>query len=207
VTHNKGSHGCWATAMVGMIIGGWVADVWAAQPIHDTLLGRWFDAFKADFSRSTFDVCMSWVNFIILAALIYKYAKAPVIDFLKQKKAETAQSIQQMEERKIEADAKILQGQIELQDSEKRLVLIKERIAADGQRRKAQIIEQARQESRRLLDGARLKIDSQIREAYNTLRLELIDMAAEKAAAKMPRMITENDQEALVGLWMDAIQK
>lgn len=207
MTHGKSSHIHWAIVTAGMILGCWVVDVCAAEPISGKVPDHWFDAFQVGFSRPIWDTLMRWVNFIILAAVIYKYAKAPVVSFLKEKRAETALSIEQLEKKKRAAEEKIRQGRIQLQASQERLVSIKERIVSEGQRRKAQIIEQAHQESQRMLDGARLKIDSRIREAYNAVRLELIDMAAEKAADKLSRMITKNDQVQLVGQWMDAAQK
>lgn len=203
--NNATSRTLWMITVAGMIIGGWMTNAWASElPTYDTALGRWYDTFSATFTRAKWDTIMRWVNFGILAALFFKYAKTPLRLFVKGKKEETARSIQQLEKRKSEAEAKIRDGQIQLEASQKRLVMIKERIVADGQRRKKEIVVQARQESRRMLESARIKIDNQIREAYNTVRLELIDMATEKAATKLPRVITENDQDQLVEQWIDA---
>lgn len=199
---------CWITTLAGVAIGGWVVEGWAADSLlSDTTIGQWMHTVMTNFSRATWDTTMRWVNFGILVALFFKYAKTPLSLFIKGKQEETAQSIQQMEKKKSEAEAKILDGQMQLKNSQERLVLIKERVLADGQRRKAQIIDQARQESRRMLESARLKVDSQIREAYNTVRIELIDMATEKAAVKLPQIITENDQQQWVEHWMAAAKK
>ena len=197
----------WFIALAGLVLGGWVATAWAVEPIYDAALRPWIDTFMASFSRAKWDTTMRWVNFGILVAVFLKYAKAPLVLFIKGKKEETARSIQELESKKSEAEAKIREGQIQLAASKERLAMIKERIVADGQRRKAQIVDQAHHESRRMLEGARLKIDSQIREAYNAVRLELIDKATEKATAKLPQMINDADQEQLVAQWMDAAQK
>lgn len=193
--------------LTGLVIGGWALTAWAAEPIHTTLLPPWMDAVMADFSRAKWDLLMRWVNFGILVAVFLKYAKTPLVLFVKGKKEDTARTIHQLEEKKSEAEAKIKEGQVQLSENKERLERIKARIVADGHKRKKQIVDQAHQESRRMLEGARLKIDSQIREAYNAVRLELIDKAAALTLDKLPRMITEADQEQLVGQWMDAAQK
>lgn len=194
----------WITVSVTLAIALWAADAWAADSFPDRMI-RWFEVVKTGFNRHAWDIIMRWVNFLILAVLIYKYAKTPVVQFLKEKRAETALSIEMLEDKKHEAEAKIQESQMQLRTSQERLALIKERIVSEGQKRKEQIIDQAHQESQRLLESAKLKIESQIREAYNTVRLELIDMAAEKAACKLPQVITEKDQQHWVRLWLDTV--
>ncbi len=196
----------WITLVVGIGIGCWAMDAWAAEPLFDQM-GRWYDFLKTNLTRPMWDTVMRWVNFIILAALILKYARTPVVNFLKEKKAETTLSIQLLEGKKREAEAKIKDSQRQLATSQEKLALIKERILSEGERRKEQIISQAHQESQRMLEGAKLKIDSQIREAYNAVRLELIDMAVENAVTKLPHAITDEDQQNWIGLWMDTARK
>ncbi len=181
-------------------------DAWAAESMFDNM-GRWYDFLKANMTRPMWDTFMRWVNFIILTGLIIKYAKTPVVNFLKEKKAETALSIQSLEGKKHEAEAKIEESRRQLAASQEKLALIKARILSEGERRKEQIISQAHQESQRMLEGAKLKIDSQIREAYKAVRVELIDMAVENAVTKLPHAITDKDQQNWIGLWMDTVQK
>ncbi len=178
---------------IAMASGVWVVDALAA------------DATSS--SRAIWDLAMRWVNFIILAAVIVKYARKPVADFFKAQKEEVAKSIKKYEVLKEEADAKIRDSQKQLADSQERLSRIKERIAAEGQKRKEQIIVDAQNESRLMLKKARLKIDSQIREAYASIKNELIDTATEQAAARLPKVLTAKDQERLVLQWIEAAQK
>lgn len=197
----------WLAALVGLAVGAWAVTAWAAEPIYTTTLRPLMDAVVANFSRSKWDTIMRWVNFGILVAVFFKYAKTPLSLFVKGKKEDTARIIHQLEEKKSKAEAKIKEGRAQLAENKARLEMIKARIVADGQKRKNQIVDQAHQESRRMLEGARLKIDSQIREAYNAVRLDLIDRAADLTLTKLPQMITEADHEQLVAQWMDAARK
>ena len=85
--------------------------------------------------------------------------------------------------------------------------LIKERIVAEGKRRREQMIADAQAESRLMLTAARTRIDSQIRDAHETIRAELIDAAYDKALAKLPKMVTKAHQDDLVALWVSTAQR
>jgi F-type H+-transporting ATPase subunit b len=155
-------------------------------------------------NRQTWDLIMRWVNFIILAVVIIKYARAPLMQFLKEKRAETSLTIKQMEEKKAEAELKIRDGQIQLKSSQDKLALIKERILAEGQKRKEKIIDEARQESRLMLTTAQVKIENQIRDAAEKIKVELIDMAVQRAEARLPQLLARQDHNRLIEQWMDA---
>ncbi len=158
-------------------------------------------------NRQTWDLIMRWVNFIILAVVIIKYARAPMVQFFKEKRAETSLTIKQLEEKKEEAELKIRDGQILLKSSLDRLALIKGRILAEGQKRKEKIIEEARQESRLMLTTAQVKIENQIRDAAEKIKVELIDMAVQRAEAKLPQLLVRQDHNRLIEQWMDAVRQ
>lgn len=157
--------------------------------------------------RQTWDLVMRWVNFIILAVVISKYARAPLAQFFKEKRAETSLTIKQLEEKRADAELKIHDGQIQLKSSQDKLVLIKERILAEGQKRKEKIIEEARQESRLMLTTAQVKIENQIRDAAEKIKIELIDMAVQRAEAKLPQLLARPDHDRLIEQWMDAARQ
>ncbi|MGD9366723.1 MAG: ATP synthase F0 subunit B [Desulfobacteraceae bacterium] len=208
----KLKHISWFQSFIGILVfllGLWALDIWAAdfgassQIIDDTYFSRLIHYLKTNYSRATWDLTMRWVNFLILAGVIVKYAKGPVISFLKGKQAETARSIELIEEKKRQAEEKIKERQIQLKASQERLKLIRDRIVSEGQRQKEQMIAAAKQESQIMLESARAKIDSQIRDAYQTVREELIDMAVDKAMVKLPQMMTAKDHQEVIGLWME----
>jgi F-type H+-transporting ATPase subunit b len=165
------------------------------------------DAWAADnagFSRADWDLIMRWVNFIILAVLIIKYARKPLADFLNNKKNEVARLLERYENQKKEAEIKIHEGRQMLTESEQRLKVVKERIISEGERRREKAIEAAREESRIMLETAQLKIEGQLREAHSKLKAEIIDLAAQKAMAKISTVLTVEDHDRLVDQWMEA---
>ncbi len=175
-----------------MILTCWVANAWAAD--------------NFEFNRQTYDLMMRWLNFIILAALIIKYARRPIANFLTEKRDEVTIAIERLEAQKRAAKEKLLECRKKLAVSEERLVQIENKIVAEGEARKAQLIADAQNDSRIMMETARLRIAHQIRETHARIKSELIDTAAQTAIAKLPGLLTAEDQERLIRKWMEAAQ-
>ncbi len=148
--------------------------------------------------RPTYDLVMRWLNFVILALVLIKFARRPLVDFLTGKKKEIAHAIQRMEKEKEQAALKVAEVHKKLADSSIRFENLKERIIRQGEKRKQAIIAEARRESEILLEGAKRKIDSQVLQAESTLRSEMIDMAVNQALERLPGQVTENDNQKLL---------
>jgi F-type H+-transporting ATPase subunit b len=170
----------------------WVTNAWAAE--------------GSGFTRAMWDEIWRWVNFVILFGVIIKYGRRPILNFLDKQKEDVAQSINKLEERKRDVQETLQESQRQLTASEERLASIKDRIISEGENRKAKIIADAHEESRVLLDTAQLRIEHQIREMHMRVKAELIDTATQMALAKLPGTLTSEDEDRLVGQWMDAVQ-
>ena len=148
--------------------------------------------------RPTYDLIMRWLNFVILALVLIKFARRPLVDFLTGKKKEIAHDLQRLEEEKEQAALKVAEVHKKLEDSNIRLKNLKERIIKQGEKRKQAILDEAQRESKILLDGAKRKIDSQVLQAESTLRSEMIDMAVNVAIERLPGQLTEKDNQKLL---------
>jgi F-type H+-transporting ATPase subunit b len=154
--------------------------------------------------RSTFDLVMRWLNFVIIAFVLVKFGKKPIKDFLANRKQEIDHQITKYEQQKEAAEEKIAEATQMLNNSIARFEKIKKRIVEDGEKKKQQIIEGARQESRILLEGTQQKIENQIREAINLIRSELIDSAIALAEKRLPEEITAVDEQKLLDHFMES---
>jgi F-type H+-transporting ATPase subunit b len=148
--------------------------------------------------RATYDLVMMWVNFSILAFLIVKYGRKPLIRFLEGESRKTAEDLQRGEENKQQMDRRFQETVDSLDDSRKRIDSIRERILREGERRKQEIIESARRETQLMLERTRQKIDTQIAEAQLRLKRELVDRAVAIALERLPAEITAEEQLRLV---------
>ena len=78
--------------------------------------------------RSIYDLILRWINFLILAFIIVKYGKKPLINFLQIRREETERNIKRVEEQKEKAQAEI--DEIRKTNNENRLryAALKEKI-------------------------------------------------------------------------------
>jgi F-type H+-transporting ATPase subunit b len=153
--------------------------------------------------RSTFDVVMRWLNFVIIAVVLVKFGRKPIKDFLANRREEIDYKIKKFEQQKQAAEDKIEETTKMLENSMVRLEKIKMRIVEEGEKKKHQIIAAAQQESRLLLKGTQHKIENQIVEARNLIRSELIESAMALAEKRLPEEITAIDEQRLFDHFME----
>ena len=174
---------------------------WLALIICLSVFGLAPDALAADSGgdwRPTYDLVMRWVNFVILAAIIVKFGRRPLMDFLTGRKEEVAYELRRLEEEKEALLEKVGEMRRQIEDSESRYEQIKKRIVAQGNNRKQAIIDEAQRESRILMETAKNHIENRLRTAKRTLRAEIIDLAVDKAMQELPAMVTAEDNRKLV---------
>jgi F-type H+-transporting ATPase subunit b len=165
------------------------------------------DAVAAEGSgdwRSTYDTIMMWINFGILAFVIVKFGREPMKDFLSGRKAELAREIGEIEEKKKEVTARINDTYRILDQSDARFAELKKKIVQQGEKKKQEIIEDAQEQSRLILQTTKQKIESRIVQAKATFRAELIDAATEIALERLPKEITEEDDRNMIEQYLAA---
>ena len=161
-----------------------------------------FAAEKTSNWRPTYDLIMRWVNFGIIVFILNRYAKTPLKNFLRSKKEDLAQEIDELEEKKEDANAKIRETQKTIEASDVRFADLKARIVQQGEREKLKIVESAQQQSRAMLADANRRIDASILQARNTVKGELIDAAIDLAMERLPQEITAVDNEKFVNEYL-----
>jgi F-type H+-transporting ATPase subunit b len=155
--------------------------------------------------RSSYDLIMMWANFAILAFVLIKFGKNPIKVFFRDQKENIVRTIENIEAEKEANDAQLKQTRKLIQESSIRFEAIKAKIIAEGELRKQAIIEDARRESKMLIDHANFWIERQILHAKQRLRSELIDEAIEMALKRLPQAVTPQDNQKLINLYLVAI--
>ena len=180
-----------------MAAGAVVILVFAATPASASS-GEW---------RSVYDEVMLWVNFFILAFIIVKYGRKPLMNFLNGQKDEIADQIHRLQKEKNALEAKIKKATAMIEDSSIRFEEIKTRIIADGERTKQEIIENAKAQSKNIIEAEKLKASTQIVQAKTRFISELVDQASALALSKLPTEVTAADQEKLQQLFISNIHR
>ena len=180
-----------------MAAGAVVILVFAAAPASASS-GEW---------RPVYDEVMLWVNFFILAFIIVKYGRKPLMNFLNGQKDEIADQIHRLQKEKNALEAKIKKATAMIEDSSIRFEEIKTRIIADGERTKQEIVENAKAQSKNIIEAEKLKASTQIVQAKTRFISELVDQASALALSKLPTEVTAADQEKLQQLFISNIHR
>jgi F-type H+-transporting ATPase subunit b len=125
------------------------------------------------------------------------------MNFLKGQRYDLAREIDELNEQKSAAEARLKEIQKNLDDSNARFQAISERIIRQGERRQAEIIEDARRESKILLESARQKVNTRFLRARELLRAELVDTAIDAVLERLPQEVSEADSQRMVDDFMN----
>jgi len=169
---------------------------------HDALAAE-----KSSSWRPMYDLILRWINFGIIAFVIVKYGKTPIMNFLRGQKDKLAQEINRLENEKKDAKAKIMETLKSVDESEVRFADLKDRIIQQGEKKKTEIIESAQNQSKLMLKDAKRRIDSHFLQAKKEFRAELIDRAMDMAMERLPREITDEDNDKFTRLFLDSTSK
>ncbi len=161
-----------------------------------------FAAEKTTKWRPIYDLVLRWIKFGIIVFIFYRYAKTPIMNFLRGQKEKLAEEIKELEDKKEDIDNKVKETQKALDESEARFADLKERIIQQGDRKKQEIIDSAKNHSRIMLESANRKIDSYILSSKNTFKAELIDAAVDLAMKRLPQQITDKDNEKFIDQYL-----
>ena len=156
-----------------------------------------FAAEKASSWRPIYDLILRWINFGIIVFLLVKYAKTPLMNFLRGQKEKLAREIKRLENKKQGISANIEETLKTIDESEVRFAELKERIVRQGEKKKEVIIQTAQKQSKMMLEDGKRRIDTHFIQAKNKFRAELIDRAIDLAMERLPKEITAEDNENL----------
>ena len=155
--------------------------------------------------RPVYDTVMLWVNFLILAFVIYYFGRRPLGNFLKGQQDEVSSELKKLEDRKKQFEGQIRETRQMIEESNTRFEKIKTRITEEGRRKRQEIIDGANEQSRKLLEMEKKKAANQIAQARQRLLAELADTASDLAARQLPSEMTEADQENMLSLYISQI--
>lgn len=154
------------------------------------------DAFASEGGggwRPTYDLVMKWLNFLILAYAIVRFGKNPMLNFLHERKDKIAQEIKAIEDQKQETDLKNQETLDLINQGEQHIATIKQKITDEGERKKQSIIDDAKKQSSLIIEKSKTKIEHLIYSEQEKLKSELIDSAINIAMEKLPKEITNED--------------
>ncbi|MCP4692374.1 MAG: ATP synthase F0 subunit B [Desulfobacterales bacterium] len=157
--------------------------------------------------RPIYDQVMRWLNFIILVFILVKFGRGPISTFLHGRKDEISKEIKELKREKEQTDQRLVEMRKSLEDSEARLATLKERIISRGEKKKSEIIENARLESRMMMEDAKRKISASMLQAKARFKSDLVDAAMAMALEQLPGAITADDNQRFINEYIESASR
>ncbi|CEO88686.1 F0F1 ATP synthase subunit B [Syntrophaceticus schinkii] len=138
------------------------------------------------------------INFLVILALLYKFAFNPVMSFLDNRSKEIADNISEAERGRDEADKLLREYKEQIAGAREEAQEIIDRAAKAGEEQRAAILAQTRNESAVLLERARQEIQREKEQALHGLRQEVSTLAVMAAERILIRNIDTEDNKRIV---------
>jgi F-type H+-transporting ATPase subunit b len=143
---------------------------------------------------------MIWtlVMFGITLFILKRYVFGPVGAMLEKRRAEIAQSIEDAERSRDEANALLDDYKTQLAEARKEADQLRELGRKEGERQGAQLVSAAQQQRDRVLADAEQQVVAQTRQAASGLRDDVVQLALSAAEKVSGRALTEADHRRLI---------
>lgn len=145
--------------------------------------------------------------FIILLALLRKFAWQPLMNIMKQREEHIANEIDQAEKCRQEAE-KLLAEQRELmKQSRQEAQALIENARKFAEEQKEQIVASARAEAERVKETAKQEIEREKEQAMAALREQVASLSVFIASKVIEKELTEQDQRKLIEAYIKDVQE
>jgi F-type H+-transporting ATPase subunit b len=138
------------------------------------------------------------VNFLVFAGLLIKLVAKPAKNFFGQRSQEIAQTLEDLEAKKVAAAQALKEAEARLAEVAKERDAIIKQYMAEGENEKAKILDKANVVAARIKEMAALTIQQETRKATQELREEVADLATKLAEDLIKEKATFADQQGLV---------
>lgn len=156
--------------------------------------------------RRLWNNIMLWVNFGILAFFFMKYARKPLLEYLRSARKKIEENLNTLN-REVETARSSMEAENrKLKDIEAHLEQIKERITEIGRAEKERIIESGRLAAEEMTENAKDYANYRFNMAKKAISDELVDTAVSMAADRLRKGISQEDSDQLVAKFFTDIE-
>ena len=138
------------------------------------------------------------ISFVLLAILLARFLKKPVLSFLGQRQEQIQNSLEQAARRERESQTQLQMWEKKLSVLSQEIADLHQRISQEGEMERKRIMEHALEEGDRIRKQALVVADQEVKKARAALRREMVDLSLEFAEKLLQEATHSKDQERLV---------
>jgi len=177
------------------------AVLWVAVGVALFIFMGSHDAFAdggTSSGRRLWNNIMLWVNFGILAFFFMKYAKKPLLNYLRSVREKIEENLNTINHDVQTARSSMDAEKKKLQEIEDHLEEIKARITEIGRAEKERIIESGKVTAQEMIENAKAYANYKLAVAKKRISDEMVDTAVSMAAERLRKGISQEDSDQLV---------
>lgn len=144
------------------------------------------------------DIIFQLLMFIILLALLKKFAWAPLMGIMKQREDHIASEINAAEESRLEAKKLLEEQRNLLKEARTEAQGLIENARKQGDVQRDEIIVTARTEAERMKESAKLEIEQQKEKAVSAIREQVASLSVLIASKVIEKELSTADQDKLI---------
>jgi F-type H+-transporting ATPase subunit b len=145
------------------------------------------------------------LNFGILIIIGFFLLKKPVVEFFSSRKKNIEDEINELEQKKADAQKELAQYQAKFKNLDQESKQIVENYIKQGEEAKTRIIAEAQAQAEKLEDMAKHTIEQEFKSAKAKLQLEIAAKAMAKAEEVVRASISPDDQDKLVDQYLKKV--
>ncbi|MHB8763904.1 MAG: ATP synthase F0 subunit B [Deferrisomatales bacterium] len=146
----------------------------------------------------TYDLAMKFLNFGILAAILFFALRKMVSQGLADRREDIRRSLEDAQKAKDAAEAKYREYQDRVANLDDEIRRIQEDFRADGERQRARILEDAKQAAESIRRHAEQAASNEVKRARDELRADAGELAVRLAEGLLAKAYTAADQKKAV---------
>jgi len=139
-----------------------------------------------------------WFNLLILFGVIYYFARTPVSQFLSSRREGIRKEIKDAHAARDEAEQKLALMEARMRGLESELEEMRRQAQQEAELEKKRIVDQAREESGKILAASEKEIDGLTRAARQNLRDYAVELSMEMATKKIAAQMDSERQNRVI---------
>jgi F-type H+-transporting ATPase subunit b len=145
------------------------------------------------------------MNFIVLLIILVKFGAKPIADGLSSRRKQIRDEIEDLEAKKVEAEAAYKDFSEKLESVEKDVGTIVEKAVAQAEVEKVRIIEAAEKSADDIKRAAEMAIANEVTAAKRSLKVSVTEQAATMAEELIVKNLTADDQVKIIEDYLDKV--
>ena len=149
-------------------------------------------------SRKIWDNILLWINFGILVFFFMKYAKKPLMDFLKSVRSKIRKDVDEVNDKLENATSLVNTESEKLKEVDSHVQKLRKAMLEMGEKDKERIIQEGKMTAEKMILDAKAYTEYRMTMARKALSDEMVDMAIGIAEERITQGITDKDHDNLV---------